>query len=172
FLFFLFGYQSIARPLARKKRRRSAYKKLVGRSDGEPSADVPERWDTLARLGHHGDGFAVTGGNAVTLYHDGTPAFEAMLDAIRSAQRHVHIQFFIFRSDATGRRFVDALCECSARGVEVRFLYDSVGSYNLSRGLLRQLNGGGACAAAFLPILNPLYRLRVNLRNHRKILVV
>jgi cardiolipin synthase len=172
FLFFIFGYQSVVRPLKRRRRRRSAYKKLSGAPDGQPRADVPERWDVLAKLGHHGDGFPVTGGNAVTLYHDGRSAFDAMLAAIRGARHHVHIQFFIFRSDPTGERFVEALCECAARGVEVRFLYDSVGSYSLSRALLRRLTAVKGNVAAFLPILNPLYRLRVNLRNHRKILVI
>jgi cardiolipin synthase len=172
FLFFIFGYQSVTRPLARRRHRRSAYKKLFGMPTGKPGADIPDRWDTLAKLGHHGDGFPVTAGNAVTLYHDGEPAFEAMLEAIRSAKHHVHIQFFIFRSDNSGRRFIDALCECAGRKVEVRFLYDSVGSYNLKGSLLRQLTTAKGYCAAFLPILNPIYRLRVNLRNHRKILVV
>jgi cardiolipin synthase len=172
FLFFIFGYQSITRPLDRRKKRRGTYKKLVGARDGYTAIDVPGRWEALARLGHHGDGFPVTGGNAVQLFHDGRPAFDAMIEAIRSAEHHVHIQFFIFRSDSAGQEFIDALCSCSKRGVEVRFLYDSVGSYNLSRGMLRQLTSANGCRAAFLPVLNPLYRLRVNLRNHRKILVV
>jgi cardiolipin synthase len=171
FLFFIFGYQSVARPLNRKKRRRSAYKRLFGETGGT-GADTPDRWDTLARLGHHGDGFPVTGGNAVELYHDGHTAYEAMLAAIHSARHHVHIEFFIFRSDASGQRFIDALCACAARGVEVRFLYDSVGSYNLRSALVRKLRDAKGRAAAFLPILNPFYRMRVNLRNHRKILVV
>jgi cardiolipin synthase len=170
-LFFLFGLQFINR-IERRQRKRSAYKKLVGGADGRPPPDVPERWDTLARLGHHGDGFPVTGGNAVTLYHDGRMAFDAMLAAINGAEHHVHIQFFIFRSDESGQRFIDALCACAARKVEVRLLYDSVGSYKLSRRLLRQLRRAGGKAASFLPIINPLYRLRVNLRNHRKIVVV
>ncbi len=172
FLFFLFGSQSITRPITRKQRKKSAYKNLAGGPDGKPAADVPARWDTLARLAHHGGGFPVTGGNAVTLYHDGHPAFDAMIAAIRAAQHHVHIQFFIFRNDGSGHRFIDALCECARRGVEVRFLYDSVGSYNLSRRLLRQLRDAGGRASSFLPIFNPLYKMRVNLRNHRKILVV
>lgn len=172
FLFFIFGYQSITRPLNRRRSRRSAYKKLAGAAGEKARVDVPNRWDTLAKLGHHGDGFPVTGGNAVTFYHDGRPAFEAMLGAIKGAQHHIHIQFFIFRSDPSGQRFIDALCECARRGVQVRFLYDSVGSYNLSRSLLKQLTEAKGHVAAFLPVLNPLYRLRVNLRNHRKILVV
>ncbi len=171
-LFFLFGSQSITRPIQRKKGKKSAYKRLDQGEEGEPSADVPERWVTLARLGHHGGGFAVTGGNAVKLYHDGHPAYEAMLADIKAAERHVHIQFFIFRNDESGRRFIDALCDCVRRKVEVRLLYDSVGSYNISSRLVGRLREAGGKAAAFLPLFGPMYRLRVNLRNHRKIVVV
>lgn len=172
FLFFVFGSQSITRPLTRKQEKRSAFKRISGFSDVRPSAEVPARWERLAKLGHHGEGFAVTAGNSITLYHEGHPAFDAMIETIRAAQNHVHIQFFIFRSDASGERFIDALCDCARRGVEVRFLYDSVGSYNLSSQLLKKLNEAGGRTASFLPIFNPLYRFRVNLRNHRKILVV
>jgi len=171
-LFFLFGAQSITRPIKRKQRKNSAYKRLEQVGEGVAGADVPEHWDTLARLGHHGGGFAVTGGNLVELYHDGHPAYEAMLTAIKAAERHVHIQFFIFRNDESGQRFIDALCDCARRKVEVRFLYDSVGSYNISSRLLGRLREAGGKAAAFLPLFGPMYRLRVNLRNHRKIVVI
>ena len=172
FLFFVFGSQSITRPITRKQQQKSAYKRISGGPDGKPSADVPPRWEKLARLGHHSDGFPVTGGNAITFYHEGRAAYDAMLEAIRSARDHIHIQFFIFHSDESGMRFIDALCDCARRGVEVRFLYDSVGSYTLSSKLLRRLAQAGGRWSAFLPIFNPLYRFRVNLRNHRKILVV
>jgi cardiolipin synthase A/B len=69
FLFFVFGSQSITRPLARRQEKRSAYKRISGYTDGRVSADVPARWDRLAKLGHHGDGFPVTGGNSVAFYH-------------------------------------------------------------------------------------------------------
>jgi cardiolipin synthase A/B len=168
FLFFVFGYQTVHRRLSRRRKRSKAYKKFTARADGA-SAGVPQRWDVLARLGHHGDGFPVTGGNAVTLYHEGTDAFDAMIRAIDRAEHHVHLQFFIFRSDSTGQRFIDALCRCAQRKVEVRLLVDSVGSYNLPSRLLRCLQRDGGRVASFLPLLNPF---RVNLRNHRKILVV
>lgn len=171
-LFALLGSQTIHRKITRRKRRRSAYKLLVGGPAGASSSDIAPRWDVLARLAHHEHGFPVVGGNAVTVYHDGEPAYEAMLEALRAARHHVHLQFFIFRGDASGRRFIDALCECAGRGVQVRFLYDAVGSYKLPSRLVRRLQEAGGHAAAFLPILDPLSRLRVNLRNHRKILIV
>lgn len=168
FLFFVFGYQSVHRRLVLRRASGQAYKKFTDRADGAP-ADVPEKWDVLARLGHHGDGFPVTGGNAVQLYHEGADAFEAMLAAIEKAQEHVHAQFFIVHSDELGRRFIDALCRCARRKVEVRLLVDSVGSYNLPSRLLRCLKNDGGRVGSFFPLFNPL---RVNLRNHRKILVV
>jgi cardiolipin synthase len=95
-----------------------------------------------------------------------------MLEAIRGAQHHVHIEFFIFRPDDSGRRFVEALTAAAKRGVEVRFLYDAVGSYILSSRMFRDFRTAGGRVVAFLPLLNPLNRARINLRNHRKILVV
>ena len=168
FLFFVFGYQTVHRRLMRRRKRSKAYKAFSARASGR-SEGVPERWDVLAKLGHHGTGEPVTGGTAVELYHEGAPAFEAMLTAIERAERNVHLQFFIFRSDNLGKRFIDALCACAGRGVEVRLLVDSVGSYKLRSGALRRLRRSGGKVASFLPIVNPL---RVNLRNHRKIVVV
>ena len=177
FLFYLFGYQTIQRPLKRRKKRRKRYRDLAAEpqhqwtpGDGSPGT-VPKRWAVLAKLAQHSDGFPVTTGNRLNFYHRGAPAYDAMLEAIHAAKQHVHIQFFIFRPDDSGRRFIDALAAAARRGVEVRFLYDSVGSYSLGSKLLRELEAAGGKTRAFLPLLNPFYRLRVNLRNHRKILI-
>jgi cardiolipin synthase len=178
-LFVLFGYQTIHRPIEKKKKKRKTYRKLATDvpSEAKPGAEpppvsVPARWEMLARLAHQGEGFPVTAGNRLTFYHAGEPAYCAMLDAIAAARHHVHLEFFIFRPDESGRRFVDALTAAARRGVEVRFLYDSFGSFSMSARKLRELSRAGGKVAAFLPLLNPLYRLRINLRNHRKILVV
>lgn len=166
-LFLVFGYQTIHRRLRRRQARSKAYREFA-RTKAD-SAGVPQDVEVLAKLGHHGDGFPVSAGNAVRLYTDGVPAFAAMLDAIRGARHHVHAQTFICRNDETGRQFIAALCECARRGVEVRFLVDSVGSWAFPSRLMRQVTQAGGKAATFLPLSNPL---RVNLRNHRKILVV
>jgi cardiolipin synthase len=169
FLFFVFGYQTVHhRRLARRRERGRAYKRFT-QPRGDSPAAVPERWEVLARLGARDDGFPVAGGNAVAFYYEGTSAFDAMLGAIARAKRHVHAQFFIVHGDDLGRRFLDALAAAARRGVEVRFLIDSVGSYNLPSRLLRPVTQAGGRVASFLPLLNPL---RVNLRNHRKVLVL
>src|SRR5262245_40798724 len=73
FLFLVFGLQTIHRKIRKRKQRSRAFKKFVARVDGE-SAEVPPQWAVLARLGQEGDGFPVTRGNAVTLYHEGAEA--------------------------------------------------------------------------------------------------
>jgi cardiolipin synthase len=178
-LFALFGYQTIRRPIEKRQKRRKAYKELTSGvpaeakpGDGAPPVPIPKRWEMLARLAHHSEGFPPTAGNAIELFHHGKPAYDAMIGAIESARHHVHMQFFIIRNDESGRRFATALTGARRRGVEVRFLYDSVGSFYLRSSMLRELAQAGGKTAAFLPVLNPVYRMRINLRNHRKILVI
>jgi cardiolipin synthase len=175
-LFALFGYQSIHRPLKRRETRRKRYREFAASvpKEGKPGAKaddvpIPKRWGVLAKLAQQYEGFPPTSGNAIALYHHGEPAYAAMLQAIAEAKHHVHMEFFIVRADESGRQFIAALVEARRRGVEVRFVYDSVGSFALSSKLLKQLTQAGGKVAAFLPVLN---RLRINLRNHRKILVV
>jgi cardiolipin synthase len=171
-LFLLFGWQTINRPLVKRKKRRTAYRKLFASTPDGEAAAVPKRWELLAKLGYHAEGFAPTAGNAIQLYHDGHPAYEAMIEAIHAAKHHVHMEFFIVRPDDSGRRFFTALEEACRRGVQVRFVYDSVGSFTLRSSMVKELCQAGGKCAAFLPVLNPAYRLRINLRNHRKILIV
>src|SRR5207237_886279 len=111
-------------------------------------------------------------GNSVTLYHDTQIAFEALLAAIREARHHVHLEFFIFRSDPTGQQVIDVLTAKAREGVEVRLLYDSMGGRHLKKSFLRPLVAAGGRVSAFFP-LNPIQsRFRINLRNHRKIAVL
>jgi cardiolipin synthase len=177
--FGLFGYQTIRRPIEKRLRRRQAYKKLTTEvpaeaktGDGAPAVAIPERWQLLEKLAHHPDGFPATAGNRFELFTEGEAAYAAMIAAIEAAKHHVHMEFFIVRPDKSGQRFIAACTAARRRGVEVRFLYDSVGSFSLRSSMLRELIAAGGKAAAFLPVFNPVYRMRINLRNHRKILII
>jgi cardiolipin synthase len=95
-----------------------------------------------------------------------------MLDAIRSARHHIHLETFIFQPDSTGRLFLEVLTQKAREGVEVRLLYDAMGTRRLSRKLLQPLRAAGGRCSMFLPV-NPFRRrIQINMRNHRKILVV
>lgn len=174
-LYWTFGYQSVHRPLKRRQAHARAFRmrtEAIGELAPTPLAQRGGDWEDLARLAGRLGASPVVGGNRVDLFYEGQPAFEAMLKAIREAKHHVHIEFFIFRADESGRQFIEAMVERARAGVQVRFVYDAVGCWGLKSQLLRALTDAGGHVHPFLPLLTPLRRLRINLRNHRKIVVV
>ena len=114
----------------------------------------------------------LTRGNAVELYVDGGAGLAAMLEAIRAARRRIHFESYIFRSDATGRRFAEVLAERARAGVEVRLLVDALGARGLDAALCADLRRCGADVVLFNPLTRLLPRWAPRRRDHRKILVV
>ena len=111
-------------------------------------------------------------GNRVTLLRNGIEVFPAMLDAISSAQKSIHMEMYIFWSDRVGGRFRDALAERASRGVEVRLLLDGVGSpKHLKRTDVEMLQRAG-CRVEFFRPVRPWMLDVINRRTHRRILVV
>ncbi len=109
------------------------------------------------------------------LLRDGEEAFPAMLDAIGSAKKRVLFENFIFAGDATGTSFADALSAAAGRGLEVRVLYDPVGTMMVRGGSIASvLKKQGVTARAFRPLspLAPWSWLRMRHRDHRKSLTV
>jgi len=126
----------------------------------------------LVHLARRITGHSLHAGNTVEPLVDGEEAYPAMLSAIQSARHSVNLSTYIFNGDETGRQFARALADAAGRGVEVRVLVDGLGelhSWVRARKLLRNT---GVKSAKFVPPI-PLWRgAYINLRNHRKILVV
>lgn len=136
---------------------------------------LKEHFHWLAPLGHLGDeltGSALESGNRVTPLCNGDAAYPAMLAAINAARRSIALSTYIFDNDAAGALFVDALDRAHRRGVAVRVLIDGVGQRysrpRMPRVLQRRGIPTGVFLESFIPVRNPY----LNLRNHRKILVV
>lgn len=115
---------------------------------------------------------APVSGNHLELLTNGQHAYDALTDAIRSAQHSIHITTFILGRDDTGRRLVKLLAEKARAGVKVRLLLDSVGCMFLSRGFVRAIQRAGGEVIWFMPVLPFTSRGSANLRNHRKIAVI
>ncbi|HEV8609228.1 MAG TPA: cardiolipin synthase [Thermoanaerobaculia bacterium] len=115
---------------------------------------------------------AMVSGNRVSIFQNGVEIFPAMLEAISHARTSVHMEMYIFWSDAVGRRFRDALVERAGQGVEVRLLLDGVGSpKHLTNSDVETLRGAGCHVEFFRPI-RPWMLDVINRRTHRRILVV
>ncbi|NLE68165.1 MAG: cardiolipin synthase [Lentisphaerae bacterium] len=113
-------------------------------------------------------------GNSIDPLETGDEAFPSMLDAIQNARDHIHIQSFIINDDPVGRKFLDALRDRARAGVRVRLLYDRFGSTHASlRGMFRRYEGEPNLTLAGWTQANLLKRqFQINLRNHRKLLIV
>jgi len=185
FLFILFGYQHVHRPLRRKRQHKQEFELPPLPADyaqtyhAELALHEPRRnlatlsmKESLARLAAGFGASSVTTGNHIDFYDDGVPVFDVLFEAIENARHHIHIETFIFQRDELGLRVLDALTHKARQGVEVRLLYDAMGSYRLSQRFLRPLHAAGGKTSVFLPI-NPIRRrFQINMRNHRKITVV
>jgi cardiolipin synthase len=170
-VFWGFGYNYLLKRVKHQRHLRPLYRKRHAKST-HPYADEPDSDDELARLAQRFLAFPARSGNRVTLYHDTAEAYAAIVAAAEAAQHHLHLEFFIFRSDESGLRLLDLLTRKAKEGVRVRLLYDAMGSVHLRERALAPLRAAGGQVFAFLP-LNPLRsRIQINLRNHRKIVVV
>jgi cardiolipin synthase len=176
--FILFGYQHVTLAIKRKRKHKTRFRLAHASAPWRAlpgAAGGPEPDSSLAGLGqlaYHYGGFPVTPDNQVKLYHEGNAAFEDLCAAIAAARHHVHLEYFIVQPDRTGQRLLDLLTRKARQGVEVRLLYDAMGSRRLHRWTLRPLREAGGRASVFLPV-NPLQRrVQVNMRDHRKIVVV
>jgi cardiolipin synthase len=140
------------------------------------AADVPEHYRHLFHIGRSISGFDPVGGNIASLLSDSNAAIDAMVADIDAAHDHVHLLFYIWLEDHNGLRVVDALRRAAERGVTCRAMADDLGSKSMIRS--RHWTGmqeAGVRLAAALPIGNPLLRPlrgRIDLRNHRKIVVI
>jgi cardiolipin synthase len=115
-------------------------------------------------------------GNTLTLYEGSMALIGAMVDDIRLAQHRVWLESYTIADDAAGRAVAGALLERAAAGVDVRLMYDAIGSLTTPRAYFDRLMAGGVQVHAFHSIRDNLWRFSVlrilNRRNHRKLLAI
>jgi cardiolipin synthase len=115
-------------------------------------------------------------GNELTLFEGSMALVEAMGADIREARERVWLESYIIADDAAGRLMAEALIERAAAGVDVRLMYDAIGSYGTPRAFFDRLAAAGVQVHAFHSIRDNLWRLPflqiLNRRNHRKLLVI
>jgi cardiolipin synthase len=111
-------------------------------------------------------------GTGITAFQNGDQAYPPMLAAIAAAKRSVGLSTYIFRDDRWGGRFIEALADAHARGVAVRVLIDGVGGGWLRSPTYHRLRGVGVTAARFMHSSLPWRMPFVNLRSHKKILLI
>ncbi len=136
---------------------------------GEP---VPIWLEELARTADTLTGLPLLAGNRIEALHNGEQAYPRMLAAIDAARHSIALATYIFDNDAVGARFVEALARAHARGVAVRVLIDGFGQHYSLLPIARRLRARGVHCAIFNPLRLLPPSLHLNLRNHRKLLLI
>jgi len=114
----------------------------------------------------------LTANNTVKLLLNGEEKFPEVLKALEAAEHHIHLEYYIYEDDPTGKSIADILIRKAQQGVEVRFMYDDFGSNGLSKTFIQNLEDAGVQTAPFYRIKILALASRLNYRNHRKIIVV
>jgi cardiolipin synthase len=180
-LFLMFGRDRVRVPARRKRELDAIVRAQVSASrdelaDGDRTSNMPIATispfeQALFRIGQRLSRLRATDGNKVDVLVDGQTMYGTLGAAIDGARHHVHAQYYLIRNDATGRWFRDRLVAAARRGVTVRLLVDGFGCFALGSSFMRPLLKAGGSVAEFLPMRSALLQ-PVNLRNHRKIVVV
>jgi cardiolipin synthase len=162
------GPQRIHRRKLKRLRARLALAEATLPPVGDPSEDGQER------LIERSTGYAPTRATAIELLTGGERTYDALFTAVSAARESIHLEYYIYEPDSVGTQLRDRLVERARAGVEVRLLFDGLGSRKCSPRFLQPLCEAGAEVAWFHPLKlgHLLWRPTLNLRTHRKIAVI
>jgi len=141
---------------------------------GEFEFNNPEskKWHDMIRL-HltYGNSF-FTQDNKISVLTDGRHKFDSLIKDLKNAKQTINIMYFIVKNDSMGRLLIDTLIQKAKEGVEVRFLIDAMGSRQISHKMLQPLKEAGGQYAFFFPPMFKYLNMKLNYRNHRKLVVI
>lgn len=134
--------------------------------------EMREHQQKLFRLAHKLANNPISFQTETKVLTDGKETFSHILEALRQAKHHIHLEYYIVRDDQIGNQIKDILINKARSGVHVRFLYDGVGCWKLSKLYIKELQESGVEMVSFSPVKFPLFTNKMNYRNHRKIIVI
>jgi cardiolipin synthase len=179
-LYYVFGINRVMRRTSRMNPGVTPRKALVtakpATAETTPAApeisSLPENIATIARVSALASRHMLAPGNALTVLRAGDEAYPAMLEAIGEAKQSVAIASYIFHADKIGLVFVEALKKAQDRGAEIRVLIDGVGAGYLRSPIAERLAAAGISTVQFMHYWQPWRMPFVNMRNHKKLLIV
>lgn len=131
-----------------------------------------KRWHHMIKLHQTYGNSYYTQDNTLKILTDGKEKMASLLRDISEAKISINIMYFIVKNDETGKSIIDALCEKAKQGVEVRFLVDTMGSRQIYHHHLKNLKDAGGKYAFFFHPKFKVLNLKLNYRNHRKLVII
>lgn len=178
FVFFIFTFFQIwknTRALNHYQVKRSNYMdQLTEIEKNKRMTDVSleQSQQEIGTLIEQNTGMPISFYNEALLIYNSTNMFDEIIEEISKAKSHIHIEFFILRNDNIGQKLKNLLIEKAKEGVEVRIIYDGLGSWNLKGSFRRELMEAGVEIKSYDNIFQSIIKGKLNHRNHRKIVIV
>lgn len=132
----------------------------------------PPSCTSLIQLLRKNNYHPVFSGNSLMLFNSGKEKFESLFEDIRHARKHIHLEYYIIDQCKIGYELQALLIEKSKEGVEVRVIYDDIGSWKTKQVFFNEMKDAGIQVLPFLKVLLPFLSPKFNYRNHRKIVVI
>jgi cardiolipin synthase len=141
------------------------------KSQEDQVEEILQEKSKLFKLIYNGEKSKLTTFNHVRVLINAEEKFDVLFSDLKKAKHHIHLEYYIFNDDVIGTELIDLLCKKAQEGVEVRFVYDDVGS-KISSKNKRRLTEAGVLHFPFMPVLFSGLTGKMNYRDHRKIIVI
>ncbi|HBV88713.1 cardiolipin synthase [Desulfosporosinus sp.] len=177
-LYILFGRKTQGPLFFSKHNKDNPLKRWINQQqrdikNGQMISDPDTNSDSKLINLHLNSGFApMTVHNQVEVLMNGGEKFRALFNALEGASHHIHLSYYIFKDDEIGEDVLKILTRKVTEGVKVRVLLDGMGSLSISGSFMKRMRKAGIQAEWFFPIRFPYISSKLNLRYHRKLVVV
>lgn len=171
-IFYLFFGRSMRGEMlsqANKRRLRHSFQPYGVRTD---NLGLQKERKNLTILGTEVGGFPLTKNNEIEIFIDGQTKFQKLKNDLENATKSILLQYYIFLDDKIGEEIASILIEKARTGLEVKIIYDHVGSFSTSNSFFKKMRENGIDVHPFFRVNFPQLANRINWRNHRKIVVI
>lgn len=171
--YYIFGQDTRKQRLVTRKYynkiKNLSFKEMV---DEEEVYVLPD-YNNLVNLLKSNNQSPILQGSKVEIITSGKRMFDVLLEDMDKAEDHIHIEFFIFNNDDTGKVVKNMLMKKAKQGVKVRFIYDNVANWKVPRKFYYEMKEAGVEVASLMETRYPLLQSsKINYRNHRKVVVI
>ena len=134
--------------------------------------DLPQEYSTLCSFLRNTASAYALPAESIDVIADTKKYALLLMRELERAQKHIHMLFYIFEDDEFGRSIREILMRKARQGVEVRFIYDSVGCWKVKKDFFDDMRSAGVYVESFMKVYFPLFSKKVNYRNHRKLVII
>ena len=169
--YIFFGRSMRGRHLISRHNKRKLFRSQTSHYDLK-TLNLSTKEQQVVKLSHKLSRYPFTLNNGAEIFTNGKDKFQKLKEDLRKAKESIFLQYYIFQDDKLGNEIADILIAKAKEGVEVKVIYDHVGSFSASRKFFKKMMAGGVEAQPFFRVTFPQLANRINWRNHRKIVVI